>query len=73
MVAAGDSIGLAVVGESVAWLPFSKFFASLSLDPLIVAVEALREVAQNISRLVTDVKSSKHHYSTSQATKCECD
>ena len=48
------------------------FSASLSFDTLIIAVEALKEVAQNIRRLVTDVKSNKHHYSTSQATKCEC-
>jgi hypothetical protein len=48
------------------------FSASLSFDTLIIAVEALKEVAQNIGRLVTDVKSNKHHYSTSQATKCEC-
>jgi hypothetical protein len=44
----------------------------LLLDTLITAVEALKEVAQHIGRLVTDAKSSKHHYSTSQATKCEC-
>ena len=48
------------------------FSASLSFDTLIIAVEALKEVAQNIGRLVADVKSNKHHYRTSQATKCEC-
>ena len=67
---------MAVVGERVASVGVGPNASSLphswTMD-LLIAADLLKEIAKNISQLIADRKSSRHHYSSSPATKCECD